>query len=78
MGNDKTKNTLFPTDDQKISNLEKQFSAYLLIKNIQVNHDDFTEERRAVNKVNLYQVLIMHLDYSTASWQTTVSKYGHI
>ena len=41
-----------------------RFTAYLLTKNMQINQDEVTEERRAANNGNLYRELVMHLDGS--------------
>ena len=40
------------------------FSAYLLIKNTQINQDVVIEDRIAANNVNFYRELVMHLDDS--------------
>ena len=62
MENDNTKKLLiFNGMRENFITWKTRFSAYLLTKNIQINQDDVTEERRAANIVNLYRELVMHL-----------------
>ena len=68
-----------------------RFSAYLLTKNIQMNQNDVTEERKTANNVNLYRELVMHLHDSLPQavisseandgfkvWAYLNEKYGQI
>ena len=92
MENDNTKKLLiFNGRPENFITWKTKFNAYLLTKNIQVNQDDVTEERRAAINVNLYRELVMHLDDSLLQavipsgandgikvWAYLDEKYGQI
>ena len=92
MENDNAKKLLiFNERPENFITWKTRFSVYLLTKNIQINQDDVTEERRAANNVNLYRELVMHLDNSLLQavissgandgikvWAYLDEKYGQI
>ena len=92
MENDNTKKLLkFKGRPENFTTWKTRLSAYLLTRNIQINQDDVTEERRAANNVNFYHELVMHLNDSLLQpvissgandglkvWAYFEKKYGQI